>query len=140
MQYYPGDAYVDWWASSIFQADAITDLQSLNFLMDAEEHKKPVMLVENTPYTLFVQNEATWEAWFEPFFNMIKSHPVIKGVYYSNIPWTAWPQWSHWGDARIEAACPKIFDNYINIMNDKIWLNGGAKETLLEALYGAKGL
>ncbi|MCK7485568.1 MAG: hypothetical protein MZU97_08445 [Bacillus subtilis] len=102
MKYYPGDEYVDWWAIDIFRIGSVESWNTVKFLEDAEAHKKPVMLSEVTPFTYDVTKNEGWDEWFVPFFEFVRDNPVIKSICYINWKWTDYPQWSNWGDARLE--------------------------------------
>jgi len=102
MDYYPGDAYVDWWGINIFSASAFSDNNALQFMNDANTHQKPVMIGESTPrYMYTTAGQSTWDAWFIPFFNFIHNQRGVKMFCYINWNWDA-KGWG-WGDARIEA-------------------------------------
>jgi hypothetical protein len=103
MDYYPGDEYVDWWGINIFSASHFTDGNAVNFVSSAQTHKKPVMIGETTPRNIGVLNgQQSWNQWFTPFFIFIHIHPEIKAFSYINWNWSQYPQWSSWGDARLE--------------------------------------
>jgi hypothetical protein len=101
--YYPGDAYVDWWAINLFSTSHFTDANAKKFLDSASAHRKPVMLGETTPRFLFVQNgQTTWDQWFAPYFTFIHNYPEVKAFCYINWDWSQYTQFANWGDARLE--------------------------------------
>jgi hypothetical protein len=101
--YYPGDAYVDWWAINLFSASHITDSNAQLFLDNASVHSKPVMIGETTPrYVGVLNGQTSWDNWFAPFFTFIHTHPEVKAFCYIDYNWAQYPQWSTWGDARLE--------------------------------------
>ena len=101
--YYPGDAYVDWWAIDLFSANHFTDPNAQRFLDSARVHSKPVMIGETTPRTVGVLNgQQSWDQWFAPFFTFIHAHPEVKAFCYINWNWSQYPLWQTWGDARLE--------------------------------------
>ena len=101
--YYPGDAYVDWWAINLFSTSHFTDANAKKFLDSASAHRKPVMLGETTPRFLFVQNgQTTWDQWFAPYFTFIHNYPEVKAFCYINCDWSQYTQLANWGDARLE--------------------------------------
>ena len=103
MQWYPGDEYVDWWGIDIFMPRNITSKHAVRFLDAAIEHRKPVMICESTPKKVGVlEGEKSWARWFEPYFDLVRSRNEIKGFCYINWDWANYPQWSDWGNARIE--------------------------------------
>lgn len=102
MPYYPGDEWVDWWAIDLFGAHEIPTAHPLLAL--AHEHGKPVMIGEATPCGIGVHGgKESWSAWFEPFFELIRTSPGIKAFCYINWNWTETQQWAQWGDARLQA-------------------------------------
>ena len=101
--YYPGDAYVDWWGINLFSVSHFTDPNAQKFLDSARVHAKPVMIGETTPRSIGVLNgQQSWDQWFAPFFTFIHTHPEVKEFSYIDWNWSQYPQWSTWGDARLE--------------------------------------
>ncbi|HLP15338.1 MAG TPA: T9SS type A sorting domain-containing protein, partial [Bacteroidota bacterium] len=101
--YYPGDAYVDWWAFNVFAANHLTDPNVYRFLDSARAHGRPVLIGETTPRSVGVlDGQQSWNKWFVPFFALIHSRPEIKEFSYINWDWSQYAQWSTWGDARLE--------------------------------------
>jgi len=139
LKYYPGDEYVDWWAIDIFRIGSIESKNTLSFLRDAKAHKKPVMITEATPYTYDVTRDQGWDEWFVPYFDFIRNNPVIKGTCYINWKWTDYPQWSNWGDARLEMS-NTVLSNYRQELLDPIYLHAGSIEALTPLLYGYEDL
>lgn len=105
LPYYPGDAYVDWWAIDLFSVEDFTLRNTEWFMADAAQHGFPVMIGESTPrWVGGVQGgTATWEKWFVPYFNFIRSQPTVKAFCYISWDWTKYPVWQDWGDARVWA-------------------------------------
>ena len=103
MDYYPGSEYVDWWSINFFEPSQVASILATNFLDSAEVYQKPVLIGESTPKDIGVlDGQADWDAWFQPFFNRIASEPGVKMTGYINWNWANFPQWSTWGDARLE--------------------------------------
>ena len=101
--YYPGDAYVDWWSLNLFSASHFTNITAQQFLDSASVHKKPVLIGETTPRSVGVLNgQTSWNQWFAPFFTFIHAHREVKAFSYINWNWAEYPEWSTWGDARLE--------------------------------------
>ncbi len=104
LDWYPGDDYVDWWAWDKFYAAAPNN-PAVQFMNDAIAHGKPVMIGEASPKGKDTHDGLpVWEAWFEPFFQMISDWPVIKAFCYINWDWEAVDpvQWEGWGIGQIE--------------------------------------
>lgn len=138
MKYYPGDEYVDWFAIDIFRIGSCDDQVTKDFLATANEHKKPVMLTEVTPFTFNVVNGEGWNEWFTRYFDFIRSNPVIKGTCYINWQWYIHPQWSNWGDARLEESTNNILQKYTAELSDPIYLNATSKNEISKFIYGYK--
>ncbi len=134
MDYYPGDSYVDWWGIDPFDAGDFTSADMNTFMTAADTYKKPVMLAETTPRHVGVTDgQADWNAWFEPFFTFIQSHPGVKAFGYIDWNWGNYPQWSTWGDARIETN-PQVLSNYIHKVSSPLYLHGTGEQALRAAL------
>ncbi len=123
--WFPGDAYVDWFAISYFDQP-----QSLMMPMVklAKEHHKPLMLAESTPKgSLTSWGKGTWDGWFKPYFEFVKEHHV-QAICYINDNWNGIEMWKgqNWGDSRIEKS------TYIR----EKWLNEIRKNSYLHAFPG----
>jgi len=101
MDWYPGDAYVDWFGISFFGKpnSYMDDMAEL-----AAEHNKPLMIAESAPHGIGAQIPEAWEAWFKEFFDFV-SNKNVKAVCYINMNWDACQMWEAegWGDSRIQA-------------------------------------
>lgn len=102
-EFYPGDEYVDWWGVNLF-GNVWSGKKWANvtaFVADARSRGKPVIIPESVPIQTFdMQNLATWQGWFAPYFSLINAD--MKGFCYSNRNYTKIPAWQDWGDLRIE--------------------------------------
>lgn len=128
MSFYPGDIYVDWWSIDIFGKNHFTDLLTNDFLAGALAHKKPVLIGESTPRGVGVQDgEKSWEEWFKPYFDMIHANPHIKAIRYINWNWASYPQWSDWGDERIETNA-YVLEQYKKEMRLPLYMHGADAE------------
>lgn len=103
MDFYPGDAWVDWWAVDCFDAEHFTHPRTRAFLEEARGRQYPVMIGECTPRHVGVREGIrSWDAWFAPFFRFIEDHPHVKAFSYINWNWAEYEKWSDWGDGRID--------------------------------------
>ena len=109
MAFYPGDEWVDWWGVDIFSPDEFAKPELGAFLDAARNHRKPVMIGEMSPrYVGTLDGKKSWEAWFVPMIQLLKTRPEIKGTAYINWDWKEWSDrlgfpWHDWGDARLES-------------------------------------
>ncbi|ARD45961.1 hypothetical protein A3Q33_17680 [Colwellia sp. PAMC 21821] len=142
MKYYPGDEYVDWWGVDIFSPEEITNPWLGKFYALSAKHGKPVMIGETTPRHVGVNDgKKSWDAWYGPFFNMVKQHPEIKAISYINWDWDYWAKflnfpWHNWKDARIEKN-QYINKHYVNELKDPIWLH--SQQTMKLEISTLKG-
>lgn len=111
--FYPGDHLVDWIGVSVFQqfypnkfGGSVEDLQ--NVLDFADQHYKPTMIAESTPFggihnnPILGEGADIWKAWFEPTINLIKDYDI--GMWsYINCNWEVQPLWHGvgFGDTRV---------------------------------------
>jgi hypothetical protein len=103
MRYYPGDAWVDWWGLNVFGAANLWSTATSTFLADADRHRMPVMIGESTPKEHSVsEGNRLVDAWYKPYFGLIRSSPGVKAFCYIDWNWGIYPQWADWGNARIE--------------------------------------
>ncbi len=104
MDYYPGDSVVDWWAIDLFEEKYLTGDNTLNFLQEADDHGKPVMIGEATPKDGNVDDgREDWDSWFDPYFQLLADNPGIKVSTYINWDWSI-TRWPGWGETRIETS------------------------------------
>ncbi len=126
MTHYPGDEYVDWWAINYFSRTDVDLSLSDNFLEDAHEHGKPVLIGESTPrYVGVSDGQDDWNLWFKPFFGHIASEKGVKMTGYINWEWadqTIEPVWNNWGDARLSSN-EVVAQNFRDEMNDSIYIH-----------------
>jgi hypothetical protein len=136
MEYYPGDAYVDWWGIDLMFANDLTDAANKYFLADADLHGKPVMIAESTPANIGVTDgQNDWIAWFEPYFALIQSNPGIKAFSYINWNWADFPPLSTWGDARLEMNA-QVLSNYIYKITSPLYFHGAPESNLRQNALG----
>lgn len=120
MDWYPGDGYVDWWGINYFTKSQITN--SDGFLDSAVDHNRPIMICESNP----IQNNGTtsslsWNEFFVPYFNKIKSYPDLKAFVYIHNPWDMQP-FLDWPDSRINSNST-IQNNYSAELEDNIYIH-----------------
>lgn len=140
MEYYPGDAYVDWWGIDLFDKEDFDKNETKRFMAKADKHKMPVMLGEVTPRCVGVDDgQADWEAWFEPYFQFIQDYPGVKAVGYINWRWADYkadyPDWYNWGDARLETN-RKVLGNYIYKSTSSLYYHGSGEKEYRTLLAG----
>jgi|WetSurMetagenome_2_1015567.scaffolds.fasta_scaffold14800_4 hypothetical protein len=136
MDYYPGDAVVDWWAIDLFSVNHFTDPNSSRFLDSAGVHQKPVMIGETTPrYVGVLNGQQSWNDWFVPLFNFIHTKPAIKAFCYINWDWSQYPQWQNWGDARLEENTI-VGGNFASEMDSTKYLHSSS-ESIFRKILGS---
>ncbi|MGA3024933.1 MAG: carbohydrate binding domain-containing protein [Bryobacteraceae bacterium] len=136
--YYPGDQYVDWFGMNMYGTSMFDQDPALTpFFAQAVARQKPVMLAEESPRYVGAQDGATsWSGWFAPFFSFLETTPVVKQFDYIDWNWANYPQWSTWGDARLEtAAATYVRSLYIAQLANPVMLNAGS-ETAFRKLLG----
>jgi hypothetical protein len=134
LQWYPGDAYVDWWGVDIYSSSDFTNSTGEQFLSDALAHRKPVMIGESTPrYVGVLGGQTSWNNWFVGYFDYIRNHAVIKSFNYINWNWAPFPQWANWGDAQLQDNSV-VAANYSSAVKDPVFLNRQPAVSLRAAL------
>lgn len=137
--YYPGDAYVDWFGLDLFSVEHFSDPWASAFLDSAHVHNKPVMIGETTPrYIGVTDGEADWEAWFVPFFDYMHQRPEIKQFGYINWYWIEWTirlgiNWADWGDARLQMNS-FILQRYTDTIQDPTYLHASSESVFRQHL------
>lgn len=135
MSFYPGDDFVDWWAINLFDAPDLTGPTTIHFLNDAAAHRFPVMIGESTPRGIPVTTGAqAIHDWYQPYFDLIHRFPQIKAFSYINWDWRIYPQWSTWGDARIQDN-PAVQSFYLHELNDPIYQPAAGRDATLRILH-----
>jgi len=121
MPYYPGDPFVDWWSIDLFSPDHFQ--KTAEFVREADRHQRPVLIGECTPRRVGVMDTQTaLNAWFIPFFAYISRHPNVKGISYINWDWQHYPQWSDWGNARIQDN-PEVLEFWCRVLADPAFVH-----------------
>jgi uncharacterized protein (TIGR03437 family) len=134
--YYPGDQYVDWFGINIFQAKAFQDPTLSGVFAQARARKKPVMMGEETGFSVGAQNGATsWNGWYAQFFGFLQANPEVKQFNYIDWNWANYPQWSTWGDARLELDTATYVRNlYLAQLTDPVFLHAGSEAAFRKTL------
>ena len=134
MEFYPGDAYVDWWGINLFRTRTLTSEATRGFLAEADRRKFPVMIGESTPFGHNVsEGQKVVEEWFAPYFGLIRSSRGIKAFCYIDWDWSGYPQWSSWGDARIEKN-GVVLGFYRGQVEGKLFADAGDRAETMELL------
>jgi hypothetical protein len=137
MAYYPGDGFVDWWGVDTFSPEELTNPWLDEFFNHAAEHRKPVMIGEATPRYVGVNNgRESWDAWFKPFFEMVRKHPEIKAISYINWDWVYWSDtlgfsWHDWEDARLQND-ELVKGLYVEELSNPIWIHAPNAEQIIQ--------
>ncbi|OPX96103.1 MAG: Beta-1,3-xylanase TXYA precursor [Syntrophorhabdus sp. PtaU1.Bin002] len=119
MDYYPGDAYVDWWAINVFVNNADQNQFINYFIQRAATHQKPVMIAESTPrYIGSVGGEASWNTWYQPYFNLAFKYPHVKAFCYINASWKGYPDPTFAYDCRIQRSS-YVAARYREVMSNR---------------------
>ncbi|MBO0932010.1 glycoside hydrolase family 26 protein [Fibrella aquatilis] len=135
--FYPGDDVVDWWGIDLFKPASFTYPSTIQFLADARQHRKPVMIGESTPKFVGVSNgKRSWETWFRPYFALVQANPHIKAFCYINWNWARFDYWKDWGDARVGQNA-YINQHYQRAIRYKRIAHGADRQTT-EALLSGK--
>lgn len=121
LQWYPGDAYVDWIGYSHFVTWSGTADLSI-----AKKKKKPLMIAESAPYSVRVggvDGNNLWTSWYKPLFDRIHANPEIKLLAYINQDWDKQAMWAgqNWGNSRVQDD-PVIKSKWLSEMGSSIWL------------------
>ena len=123
MAYYPGDEWVDWWGIDLFSPGHFSAPDTLAFMSDARAHRFPVMIGESTPRRVGVlDGQASWEVWFALYFDFIEAQSHLKAFCYINWDWAGYPQWSDWGDCRLEMN-PHVLASYRRRLSNPLYLH-----------------
>jgi hypothetical protein len=136
--FYPGDAWVDWWAINLFRSEALTAAATQAFLAEADRRRFPVMIAESTPFHHSVsEGQRSIDAWFAPYFGLIRSQRGIKAFCYIDWDWSSYPQWADWGDGRIERD-PAVLAFFRAQVRAPLIANARPRDATLHLLGAAK--
>jgi hypothetical protein len=109
--YYPGDEYVDWIGISIFSQlydpsrykYAVGDLSTVRHVLDfAQQHEKPIMIGESTPFGGILHLSDPWNDWFVPVLHLIDEYDISLWCYI-HCNWNDQAMWrtAGFGDSRL---------------------------------------
>lgn len=96
MEWYPGNEYVNWLGTSVYKFEKEHFIETPLFTAGnydrlfeiAEQEDLPVMIVESSAVSLkkhvMLGGSATWDIWYQPFFEMLKKQPRIKAFSHLN--------------------------------------------------------
>jgi hypothetical protein len=146
--WYPGDNFVDWFGLDIFHHNEFTTdspsklAEVEEFLELAECKGRPVFVAESSCTDFEIVEDSTDEGgaiigWFDPYFDFIESHPIIKAITYISHDWDtdSSTPFTDWEDARI-ANNAEVMDNWVaELTLDPRYLHAGTT-TLLNGYEG----
>jgi hypothetical protein len=109
--YYPGDEYVDWIGVSIFSQlydpsrykYAVGDPSTVRHVLDfAQQHDKPIMIGESTPFGGILHLSDPWNDWFIPVLHLIDEYDITLWCYI-HCNWNEQTMWHNtgFGDSRL---------------------------------------
>jgi hypothetical protein len=109
--YYPGDEYVDWIGVSIFSQlydisrykYAVGDPSTVRHVLDfAQQHDKPIMIGESTPFGGILHLSDPWKDWFVPVLTLIGEYDISLWCYI-HCNWNDQTMWrtAGFGDSRL---------------------------------------
>lgn len=122
MDFYPGDAYVDWWGIDLFGltfSDDKANALTTQFIKDAGTHGKPVIFPESAPAGFNLDSQTTWNEWFAPYFQLMKEYSHVKGFCYTNHDFIGTAE--GWGDMRIDQS--SLSDEWLNEISKPIYVH-----------------
>jgi len=98
MDWYPGDAFVDWWGLSLFFREHMTDPHTEAFMAAAAAKHRPVLIGESSPWfhgdkarpVRGAGSLAEAKGWYEAMFTFIAGHPQVKAVSFIVVDWQRW--------------------------------------------------
>ena len=94
MNFYPGDAYVDWWSIDIYTPTELRQRTTRAFIVSAAERSYPVLLETATPMSKTPKSgDELWRLWFTPLFDLLRQQRNIKALTYRD-----WADFSRLGD------------------------------------------
>ena len=128
MDYYPGDDVVDWWSPNVFSTNHLNNTTVNAYIDSADVHQRPLLIGESTPrFVGTTGGQVSWDQWFVPYFNLVRSNPGIKMFSYINWNWADFPQWSNWGDARLSSNA-LVLANYQAEMDSSIYVHSASEQ------------
>jgi hypothetical protein len=106
--FYPGDDYVDWVGVSIFSQlytsnNTLGNMETLQSVLQfAQQHNKPIVVAESTPFGGIDRLHDPWNVWFQPLLTLIHDYDIAMWSYI-NCDWESQPMWHNvgFGDTRL---------------------------------------
>jgi len=127
-EWWPGDAYVDWVAASLFQGRDFSKTREHSAF--AALHGKPFLIAESAP-TLgeFAErgttDPRTWEDYFVPYFALIREDPNIRGFIYINNAYAEGDAFDWWPTSRVQEN-EHIRTNYIQEVTSEPYIDNAS--------------
>lgn len=132
LDWYPGDAYVNWIGISVFQIGKegyYPDHNRGRIVEIAREKGLPLMIVESSairqaPRQRQLSGKDYWDYWYRPYFEFIENNPEVRGLSIINTDWDSQQQFERygWGDCRLQAD-PVVLKNWRGKMRDSRYLH-----------------
>ena len=134
LDYYPGDEYVDWWATTIFSPKHLDG--NKRFIRDAGKHRKPVMIAESSARGIgTIEGKESWDKWFKPYFEWIRNNPIVKAFCYINWDWSTKQEiWKDWGNCIISEN-KLVKERYLQELENNIYINNMSAKEFLKQIH-----
>jgi hypothetical protein len=124
MDYYPGDAYVDWFGLNLFSRQQIEGCG--RFLDEAAARDKPVIICESAPaFEGGSTDPRVWERFFGPYFELMHQRDEIRAMVYINLDWSHLPAgpFRHWPDSRVQSSAD-LLQRYATMLRSPRFVHG----------------
>lgn len=122
MQWYPGDAYVDWFSYNCWN----TCTPNSAYVTEANSRSKPIIIGESSKQS----STTAWDSFAPGYFSSLRSNAAVKGFQYINWNWPVYPSgWSSWGNSVYtgNSTYVSMFDtelqNSVYIVRDSTYFN-----------------
>lgn len=131
--YFPGNAFIDWWSIDIFDSGHSLGSNTTNFLNAAHSNSRPVLVGEATPRYVGADDASDWTNWFADHFSMYQNYAMVKAQSYIHWNWGT-SRWPTWGNARLDTGNSTVRGNYLSEMENPIWQHGRGKNAMRAAV------